>query len=207
MNSQDRPKIGVIVAGMPASGNRIVRKLLDAHGMEVHIAHGGGFEEHVRAWQENGFACSVIIPLRNEVIHRMAYRDGNYNVDYDEYRAEHYFNTVELAARLKLPMLSTRYSHLVQNPGGFGKMVCGWLGIEFNGWPIEVINGDLKYVAEISGTPLTVDEEQRQVDGRAELNVSPSRETIVSPMSATLYGRSRAGTRKLLPTTRNGNES
>lgn len=140
----------VVVAGMPASGNRIIRALVEQNTRVAfcHIHHCGEFAKYVLPWRTKGMQVRIIMPVREPAVHELA--SARYlaaqGAPYAECKARHYEKTMEAAADFHIPVLPVRYRAIVEDPRLMGARIMGWLGLEFVGWPEPVYDGDKKYL-------------------------------------------------------------
>lgn len=180
--------VAVVIAGMPASGNRLIEGLLNHHGVKCQVHHHGTFEAIVQNWWSEALTVAVLLPVREVDVHRSGSFDkhkGTYpDKSYAHIRKDCYFLTMELASKLRLPVFPFRYKHLVNNPWAIGNQIMTWLGVPFKGWHTEIVDGDAKWLT----SPRIVE------DGSdSELVVTGVDRTkeIIAPISATLRGRAR----------------
>lgn len=184
--------LGVIVCGMPSSGNRIVQRLIRYHNIECIIHHHGTFEEDVRRMQDDGLIVSAIWVTRDEEIHKLSVRRNKIlgpDMSYAESQHRHYVDTLDLCARLRMPILPICYEQLVRNPMGLGRWITSWLNQPFRGWPVPVVDGNEKYRGMVGKPDAALPEPGPEERAAADAAYSNQDEEIIGHMSATLTGR------------------
>lgn len=191
--------VACVIAGLPASANRVFEKLFLHHGIRTQIDHHGNFQPVVREWQDQALTVAVFIPVRDAEIHKAgsfgqhmkAYGPG---ADYNQIRIRQYAKTMEVASELRLPTLAVRYRHFVANPFGIATYILAWLGVGMKGFPEQIVDGDAKWLRKLDPDEQFVSDRMKAIEGVAD----PSK-MILSPMSATLRGSAKAVIRKLQP--------
>lgn len=189
--------VAVIIAGLPASANRVFEKMLLHHGIKTSISHYGDFKDQVREWQEAGLTVAVFIPVREAKIHKAGsfdpfMKDYPHGSEYDQIRQEQFAQTMETAATLRLPVLPILYKHFVANPFGIASHILAWLGVQMKGFPEQIIDGDAKWLRKLDP------QEQFQSNQATALSAvgNPDAE-VIAPISATLRGSASLALRKL----------
>lgn len=191
--------VACIIAGLPASANRVFEKLFQHHGIRTCIDHHGGFEAKVREWQKEALTVAVFIPVRDAEIHLAGAFDQHVKaygpgVSYHTIRAQQYAKTMEVASELRLPILSVRYRHFVANPFGIATYILAWLGVGMMGFPEQIVDGDAKWLRKLNPDEQLVSDRIKAIEGVAD----PTQQ-ILSPISATLRGSAKVALRKLQP--------
>ena len=189
--------VAVIIAGLPASANRVFEKLFIHHGIQTQVDHHATFHPVVRAWQADALTVAVFIPVRDAEIHKAGSFDQHMkaygpDADYDQIRIEQYAKTMEVASELRVPVLAVRYRHFVANPFGIASHILAWLGLQMKGFPEQIIDGDVKWLRK-----LDPDEQFESNKAAALEGVADPNKEIIAPISATLRGSSSLALRKL----------
>jgi len=141
----------VCVCGLPDSGNRLVSRLLNAHGVETVIAHSpdaGTGTEYERA----------IVPVRRPRVWVQAMKQNHEPM-------QHWSSVISRggligwnAARLAMigaewepeHILFVELAGIVSDPDRSGEMICEHAGVEFEDWPEALIDPDAKYLGGAS---------------------------------------------------------
>lgn len=142
-------ELGVLVCGMPSSGNRIVR-----HGIRrmpevghAQILHWGeGFEGEVKAVRAAGLKAVAVIPLRDRGPQWESYQgNGCKHASPEKAHADHFWMTLYELARLHIPVYPIIYRAMVEDQEGEGLLLAHWLGATWNGWGVDIYDADAKY--------------------------------------------------------------
>lgn len=167
---------GVLICGLPCSGNRIVHSLLQHHGVPVQIAHWERgipkMSEAVRAWEDSGIVeINCIMPLRLEPYRWMSFQarhpegsgvDVEYN-DQGMHHAKHWTPMLRYMAERGIAVLPVVYEDLVARPDDEGRRLMAWLGVyDWRGWPLTIHDGNEKW--------------RERVEAEAEPKIEPPKE-------------------------------
>lgn len=138
----------IVVAGLPGSGNRLVRSLLQAAGAEVVIFHGRSGD-----LPQGALPAAVVLTARNPWIRAQSMHTRGDAPSWDFSRDEHYLrNILAFVVVHGLPVRIIPYEAIIQDPGGVRCDLLGWLSLPTNTpWPSTITDGNAKHLAAHAG--------------------------------------------------------
>lgn len=149
-----------VLAGLPHSGNNLLRRLLEAHGVAVQGIHhyAGGLDG-----RKPDFA---VIPVRDPRTHWRScgggwdthgpmpwdFRSPGSSVPLAapfrsaaEMHYAHLWLTLRWAAVAGVPIVPASYADIVGAPDAAGERVLGMLGRPYSGWGEPIVDGDARW--------------------------------------------------------------
>lgn len=145
--------LAVAVSGLPGSGNKILKKILNRAGVVAEVNHFGQSEKDIVVWKGRRLDVKVLVPIREPEVHLAPGSYDKYLVrfkkPYWQQRHEHYMATLDMASRQRVPLFAVRYKRFIQDPVGTCQDIFDFLGVPFTGIPkdIEIVDGDAKWLA------------------------------------------------------------
>lgn len=135
---------GVLVCGIPSSGNRVVASVFGAHGVNFHILHWPKMRQ-LPDWPVLGVYLVVRdYEPREASIKTRAFAWAG---DHAEY-LKTYEGTVRVASELALPIYPVRYEAFVADPEGVAQLMLAHIGVMYDRLPFDVIDGNAKWLSQ-----------------------------------------------------------
>lgn len=146
----------VVIAGLPSSGNRLVRTLVqsDPSVGRVLIVHFGNRTQLRRFSRSLGDPIRAIIMLREPAYNMVSQRKRSHGSlmggwkDYAAQNAAHWRPTLDMLAGV--PILAVRYEDLVADPEKWGRRIMDHLGLRWRGWPVDIVDGNAAHKSAVA---------------------------------------------------------
>ncbi len=186
MNSDQQ---GVLICGLPCSGNRIVHQLLTHHGLPVplisHWERGlPKASEQIRAWEDSGIVeINCIVPLRIEAYRWLSFcarhpEGTGHEVEFNDqgmHHVNHFVPVLRYMAVRGISVLPVVYEDIVSRPEDEGRRLMAWLGVyDWKGWPMQIHDGNEQWREIVEAESESVPEPPATV-GRLVSHLRPSR--------------------------------
>ncbi len=132
----------VLVGGLPRSGNRLIMRMIEHHGLKAHVHH------HMGGWCEVRVPMYIIVPTRIRQREALAAKRATQSkahvlLTQEEHEVKH----AEMLEFYKdTPTMHLAYETLVEHPTRTGREIAKFVGIRgWVRWPEPIFDGDAKY--------------------------------------------------------------
>lgn len=157
----------VVIAGLPSSGNRLVRTLIqsDPSVGRVLIVHFGNRMQLRRLSKSPGDPIRAIVVLREPIYNLVSQRKRSRGelmggwTDYAAQNAAHWRPTLDMLAGITI--LPVRYEDIVADPEEWGSRIMRFLGLRWQGWPVNVVDANQAHEAEVAELRAEIRESRR----------------------------------------------
>lgn len=143
--------MNICICGLPKSGNRLVERLLQAHGVTTRIQHipDTGSSVHERCPR-------AIIPVRRPDVWWQSINEygfsfmKQYTVERDGIQKWEARRVAAIAERwTPQEILTIQYEYIVACPLKAGLLICKHAGVEYQGtWPEDIKDGNRKWLTK-----------------------------------------------------------
>lgn len=135
--------MNVLVCGLPGSGNRLVKRLIEAAGGRAHVRHGNTGLKYLLKYIDAHAGCRAVIPIRA----MRAESRSNRWAKTAQQKDECVKNVIlALARRPKVPVRMVSYESLFLHPEESKADLLEWLGLPNVPWPNAPRNENEKWM-------------------------------------------------------------